>query len=184
MAKAYAIVAQFDTAPDVYHAAEKVRDEGYRNWDVFTPFPIHGMDDAMGLKRSKVPMFTLIGGVTGFALGNLMSWYMGAYDYDLLVGGKPYFSPIFTFPISYELTILLAAFGTLFGMFFTNKLPRHNHPIFNYKDMAALTDDKFAVMIESSDEQFADRPVRQLFKDLGATDVTAIYEDAPEEPES
>ena len=80
------------------HAAEKVRDAGFRSWDVFTPFPVHGMDKAMGLRNSKVGWFSFLGGVTGYTTGMLMIWFMNAFDYPILVGGKPMFSPFSAFP--------------------------------------------------------------------------------------
>ena len=95
------------------HAAEKVRDAGLPRWDVFTPFPVHGMDHAMGLKNSKVGWFSFIGGVTGYTTGMLMIWWMNAVDYPIVIGGKPMFSPFAAFPPSYELTILFGAFGSL-----------------------------------------------------------------------
>ena len=120
----YGVLAEFDTPADVMAAAEKVRDAGYTQWDVHTPFPIHGMDEAMGVKNSKVGWFTFCGGMTGFFGGNLMIWFMNSFDYGIVVGGKPLYSPMFAFPVSYELTILLSAFGSLFGMLFLNRLPR------------------------------------------------------------
>src|SRR5262245_30841710 len=100
----YGLIAEFKTVTAVYHAAEKIRDAGFRNWDVLSPFPIHGIDQAMGIKRSKVPRFTLTGGILGCLSGVLLVWYMNAYDYPLTVGGKPFFSFIFPFPVFYELT--------------------------------------------------------------------------------
>ena len=112
-----AYLPPFNSAKDIFEAAGKVREKGYTNWECYTPIPIHGLDAQMGYSRSKVPCFTLAGGVTGFFTGMLIVWFMNSYDYPLIVGGKPYFSAIFPFPVFYELTILFAAFGTLFGMF-------------------------------------------------------------------
>jgi len=114
-AKPLGLLAQFENAADIIHAAIAVRDAGFRKWDVFTPFPIHGMDDAMALTSSKVGYFTFAGGITGFFTGMTMIWFMNKFDYPLVVGGKPLFTPLYAFPVSYELTILLSAFGTLFG---------------------------------------------------------------------
>ena len=107
----YAIMAEFENPAAILQAANKVRAEGFRNWDVFTPFPIHGMDRAMGIKNSKVGWFSFIGGVTGYATGMLMIWYMNTVNYPIVIGGKPMFSPFSAFPPSYELTILFGAFG-------------------------------------------------------------------------
>src|SRR3954463_3288724 len=112
-APSYGVIATFEDVPSLYHAAEKVRDAGYRNWDCISPLPIHGLDKAMGLRRSIVPRISLAGGITGFFTGMSMIWYTDKFDYPLTVGGKPFFSPMFAFPISYELTILFTAFATL-----------------------------------------------------------------------
>lgn len=177
MRKIHGILALFETVPEIYRAAHSVRKAGYHDWDVLTPFPVHGMDHAMGLKRSKVPAFTLVGGVIGFAVGMFIAWYMGAYDYPLIVGGMPFFSPIFPFPVAFEMTILLAAFGTLGGMFVTNRLPMHHHPVMNYEKFRHLTDDKFAVLIEAEDVKFDLEATRSLLESLGPTEVTVIEEE-------
>jgi hypothetical protein len=100
--KPYGMIAEFRTAAAVLHAAEKVRNAGFSRWDVFTPFPVHGMDRAMGLRNSKVGWFAFLGGVTGYTTGMLMIWWMNAIDYPIVVGGKPMFSPYGAFPPSYE----------------------------------------------------------------------------------
>ncbi len=169
----FGIAATFWTAPDIYHACEKVRDAGYRRWDSYCPFPVHGLHHAMGLKRSRVPFFTFIGGMLGFLTGLTIVWYMNM-DYPLVVGGKPYFSPVFPFPIFYELTILLAAFGTLGGMFITNRLPRHNHPLFDYQPFLQTSDDRFMIVIESSDPAFDPDRVRALLEEAGGEEITVV----------
>lgn len=173
----YGIVATFDSAPSIYHAAEKVRDAGFKKWDCFTPFPVHGLNHAMGLRRSHVPKLTLLGGLTGFTTGMLITWFMGAIDYPLIVGGKPLFSPIFVFPVAYELTILLGAFGTLFGMFLFNLLPRHHHPVFNHERWVSFSDDKFLLMIESSDPQFNLENTRSFLEEIGGQEISEIKDD-------
>ena len=125
----------------------------------------------MGTRRSKVPFFTFFGGITGTTIAVLMVWFMNAYDYPLIVGGKPYFSPIFPFPVFFELTILLAAFGTFFGMFITNKLPRHNHPLFEHPGFQRATDDHFWIVIETGDPQFNLSQTEALLKEIGGQDI-------------
>ncbi|BET69617.1 DUF3341 domain-containing protein [Opitutales bacterium ASA1] len=168
------LIARFDSPGAAMHAAEAVRDAGYTKWDVVTPFPIHGMDAAMGLKRSFVPRFTLLGGMTGFTIGMSMIWFMNAYDYPLVVGGKPLFSPMFAFPVSYELTILLAAFGTIFGMFFLNRLPMHYHPVLKYDQVHRGTDDAFFIVIEARDPKFSRDGARKLLESVGGTDINEL----------
>lgn len=170
----YALLAEFETTADILHAAGSVRDAGYRNWDVFTPFPVHGMDEAMGLKKSPVGWFTFLGGATGFTCGMLMIWWMNAYDYPLDVGGKPIFSPIFSFPVAYELTILLGAFGSLGGMMILNRLPRLHHPLFKSERFARVTNDRFFIAIEARDPKFNDVETRRLLETAGSRHVEEV----------
>lgn len=168
--------ALFDSASAIYHAAERVRDAGYQRWDAHTPFPVHGLDGAMGLRRSRVPAFALTGGAIGFFTGMLLAWYMGEFDYPLIVGGKPLFSPIFSFPVAYELTILFAAFGSFFGMFITNLLPMHYHPVMNHPGWAAVTDDRFLIYIESADALFDREKTRAFLEDIGGREIVELPE--------
>jgi hypothetical protein len=174
--KPYGIIAEFDTPADAMHAAEKVRDAGFRRWDVFTPFPVHGMDRAMGLKNSKVGWFAFIGGVTGYTCGMLMIWYLNAVDYPILVGGKPMFSPYSAFPPSYELTILFGAFGSLGGMLFLNKLPRLHHPLLKHRRFAQATHDKYFIVIETDDPKYSETETRQLLEIAGSKHIEMVEE--------
>jgi hypothetical protein len=172
----YGILAEFDTPAAVMAAAERLRDAGFRRWDVHTPYPVHGMDQAMGLKNSRVGWFAFLGGVTGYTSGMLMIWFMNAYDYPLIVGGKPLFSPFFPFPVSYELTILLASFGSLFGMLFLNRLPRLHHPLLKNRRFAGATHDKFIVVIESSDPKYSEADTRKLLEAAGGRHIELVEE--------
>ncbi len=172
----YAIMAEFETPAATLHAAQKVHDAGYRNWDVFTPFPIHGMDRAMGIHNSKVGWFSFIGGCTGYATGMLMIWFMNAHDYRIQIGGKPMFSPFSAFPPSYELTILFGAFGALLGMLFLNRLPRLHHPLLKNRRFALATHDRFFVVIETSDAKFSDDETRRLLESLGSRHIEWVEE--------
>ena len=170
----YGLIAEFSTAADIMHAAEKVRDAGYRRWDVFTPFPVHGMDKAMGLKNSKVGWFTFIGGCIGYTSGMLMIWWMNAYDYPIVIGGKPMFSPFGAFPPSYELTILLGSFGTLFGMLFLNRLPRLYHPLLKHRRFALVTHDRYFLVIETTDARFSLTETRKLLEGLHPASIEEV----------
>lgn len=170
----HGLVATFDSAPGVYHAAEKVRDAGYKFWDCITPFPIHGLDRAMGVKRSIVPRFSLAGGIIGFCTGMSMIWFMNAHDYPLVVGGKPYFSPMFAFPVSYELTILFTAFATIGGMFFLNRLPMHYHPVLKHDKIHTAMDDHFLIVIEARDPNFDPVRTRALLEKAGGRDIKEL----------
>ena len=176
LSKQYGILAEFETPASAMHAAEQVRDAGYRKWDVHTPFPVHGMDQAMGLKNSPVGFFTFFGGVTGLTLGMTMIWWMNKFDYAIVVGGKPLFSPLFAFPVSYELTILLGAFGTLFGMFFLNRLPRLHHPLLKHPRFKGASHDKFYVVIECADLKYSATETRALLEKAGGKHIEMVEE--------
>ena len=170
------MIATFDTAAEIYHAAQLVRDAGYKHWDCITPCPVHGLDGAMGLRRSIVPRISLIGGIIGFCTGMTLIWWTGAVDYPLIVGGKPYFSPLFAFPVSYELTILFTAFATIFGMFFLNRLPMHYHPVLKAPQFVRALDDRFYIVIESNDPKFNATETRALLERVGGKDIVEIEE--------
>ncbi len=174
--KPYGIIAQFDKPAEAMHAAEKVRDAGFSKWDVFTPFPVHGMDKAMGMKSSKVGWFSFLGGVTGYTTGMVMIWWMNAYDYPILIGGKPMFSPFGAFPPSYELTILLGSFGAIFGMLFLNRLPRLHHPLLKHRQFAQATHDKFFIVIETADPKYSDTETRKLLESSGSKLIQMVEE--------
>ena len=176
MKKNYGIIAAFDTTPELYHACEKVRDAGYSQWDALTPFPVHGLDAAMGIRRSKVPRVSLVGGITGFFTGMTLIWWTNAFDYPLIVGGKPYFSPMFAFPVSYELTILFTAFATIIGMFVINGLPRHYHPVMKAPQFVRALDDRFFIVIESNDPKFNASQTRDFLAKIGGKDIAELEE--------
>jgi hypothetical protein len=172
--KPYGLIARFETPGALYRAAERVRDAGYKRWDCLSPMPIHGLDNAMGAKRSIVPRFSLAGGITGFCTGMSMIWYMNAFDYKLTVGGKPLFSPLFAFPISYELTILFTAISTICGMFFLNGLTKLYHPVLKYGDIRRATDDGFFIVIEAGDPCYRAAETRALLERAGGLDISEL----------
>ena len=176
MSTPYGIIAEFNTPADAMHAAEKVRDAGFRKWDVFTPFPVHGMDKAMGLRNSKVGWFSFLGGVIGYTTGMLMIWFMNQFDYPVLIGGKPLFSPFSAFPPSYELTILLGAFGALGGMLILNRLPRLHHPLLKHKRFELVTHDKFFLVIETADPKYRESETRKLLESTGSKRIEMVEE--------
>jgi hypothetical protein len=175
-ANVYGLIAEFDTPAATMHAAEKVRDAGFKKWDVFTPFPVHGMDKAMGLKGSSVGWFSFIGGVTGYAVGNVMIWWMNGFDYAIVIGGKPMYSPYSAFPPSYELTILLGSFGALLGMLFLNRLPRLHHPLLKHRRFALATHDRFFIVIETADAKFSETETRKLLEAAGSKHIEMVEE--------
>jgi hypothetical protein len=174
MSEVFGIMAEFKSPHDIFEAAGKIRDAGFKRWDTFTPFPVHGLDQQMGLRRSKVPCLTLVCGITGFTTGVLITWYMNGYDYPLVVGGKPYWSMIYPFPVFYECTILFSAFGAFFGQFLFNLLPQHYHPVFNSEQFERASDNAFFVVIETRDPLYEETRVRALLESLGAFNITLV----------
>ena len=172
--QSYGLLAEFETPADLMHAAEKVRDAGFRRWDVFTPYPVHGMDKAMGLKNSKVGWFSFFGGVTGYTTGMLLIYLTNRIDYPILIGGKPMFSPFAAFPPSYELTILLVAFGALFGMLILNRLPRLHHPLLKHERFRLATHDRYFLVIETADPRYRDAETRQLLESTGSKRIEMV----------
>ncbi|RYG18855.1 DUF3341 domain-containing protein, partial [bacterium] len=179
------LLAEYDTAADVVHAAEKVRDAGYKNWDTHTPFPIHGMDKAMGLKDSILGLIVFPVGVLGTTAAFTMMHWMNGIDYPLVIGGKPAGAPgtlPSMIPIMFELTVLFSAFAIVFGMFGLNKLPRHHHPIFNASDrFNRATDDKFFVSIEGEDPKFNLEKTKRLLESTHPVHIELVNHDAAED---
>ncbi len=175
----YGVAAEFDSASQLFKAAEKIRDAGYQKFDVFSPFPIHGMDKAMGLKKSLLGMIIFCGGLTGFLTAICLEFIPSSIIYPLIVMGKP--TNLFTvpafFPIMFELTILLSAFTAVFGMLIMNGLPRWNHPMFNWDRFKKVSDDKFFCIIEARDRQFSESKVKELLESLGGQNITRVQED-------
>lgn len=169
-------LAEFGTTADVLHAAEKVRDAGFKKWDVHTPFPVHGMDRAMGLGDSKLGLICFVMGLTGFIGGFVMIWWMNGVDYPLIVGGKPGFTPPSMVPILFECTVLLSSFGAVFGMLGLNQLPRHHHPVFESDRFAHATDDRFFISIEAGDELFKVEDTKTFLDSLEPEHLELIYD--------
>jgi hypothetical protein len=171
------LLAEFNTPGEVLHAAEKLRDAGYTEFDTHSPFPIHGMDAAMGLKDSKLGLIVFPIALTGTTLAFLMMWWMNGVDYPLVIGGKPPYSLPSQVPIMFEVTILLSALATVFGMFHLNRLPRHHHPIFNSERFKGFSDDKFFLSVESSDPKWSLEKTKKLLESAHASHVELVYDD-------
>lgn len=167
-------VAEYSNPAEIYHACEEIRDAGYTKWDACTPFCVHGLDKAMGLKPSKLPWFVLGGGLTGGTTAMLFMLWTSVIDYPLNIGGKPLASVPAFIPITFELTVLFSAFSAFFGLWFLCGLPRLHYPPFAKKVFAGATDDKFLVVIESTDPNFDDEATKSLLEKTGATVVERV----------
>lgn len=169
----YGMMAEYATPADVYHAAEKVRDAGYAKWDLYTPFPIHGIEEAMGQKNTKLPLLCGIVGLSaagmGYALQHIISMM-----YPLVVQGKgPSDWPKFV-PITFEVGILLTAFTALLGMFALNGLPMWYHPLMKKRRFLRTSDDRFVICIEAADPKFDPAGTRELLASAGGTNIDLV----------
>lgn len=170
----YGALAEFKTPAALYKACERVRDAGYTHWDAHTPFPVHGLDRAMGLKRSLLPWIVLVLALGGAATGFALQTWVHMMAYPLTISGKPLFSwPAFV-PITFELGVLGGALGAVFGMFALNKLPMHHHPLFESESFRRFSDDRFFISIESWDPEFDAIRTADLLQGAGATHVELV----------
>lgn len=170
----HGVVARFGRPGDLVEAASRLRDAGYRRFDVYSPFPIHGMERAIGLGRSKVPMFTLTGGVFGLLFAELIQWWQSVVGYPLITGGKPLNSVEAFVPICFETTVLYASFGTIAGMLLLNGLPRLYHPLFRAGAFAKATDDGFFLAVAAGDPKFDPRETTQVLATLGGAEIELV----------
>ena len=173
----YGLLVEFESATDLVDAARQVRDAGYRNTDAFSPFPIHSIDEALGIKRSILPYLCFAGGILGLVSGIGLQYFVHVIDYPIIVGGRPHLSLPAMIPPAYELTILFTAFTAVLGMLFLNGLPRPYHPVFNVPRFALATREKFFLLIESNDEKFDYENTRKFLEGLeGGQEVFDVPE--------
>ena len=172
----HGLLAEFPHPGALLDAAKAVREAGYRQYDAHSPFPIHGMDAAMGLGNSIVGFLTLGGALTGLAVGTWLQWWTSAVDYPINISGKPLFAIEPSVPIMFELTILLGALGTVAGMFALNGLPRPWAPQFYSERFARVTDDAFFLYVSASDPRFDEAATAAVLRDAGALHVEAVRE--------
>lgn len=176
-APVHGLMAEFESPAAVYHAAEKVRDAGYKVWDVHAPFPIHGIEQAMGQKRTLLPFIMGGGALTGVLTAIGLQYFTNAIDYFFVVQGKDPYSWEAYVPVTFELGVLFSAFAALLGMLALNGLPRFNHPLFAKDSFLDSTDASYFIVIESRDAKFDPEGSAELLRDAGATNVEVV-EDA------
>jgi hypothetical protein len=172
----YGLVAEFDDAESLLKGVRKARLQGYRRFDAYSPFPIHGMDEEMELGNTYVPLLVLVGGILGAAAGFGMQYFSMVLHYPYIAGGKPYFSWPQFIPITFETGILFAAFFGVFGMLALNGLPRPYHPIFNALRSERISSDGFFLCIESDDPRFDVEETRAFLQALHPVEVSEVAE--------
>jgi hypothetical protein len=170
----FGALAEFLTPSDLYRACELVRDAGYTRWDAHTPFPVHGLEGAMGMTRSKLPWIVLVMALGGAATGFALQTWVHTTAYPLTISGKPYFTWPAFIPITFELGVLGGALGAVFGMLGMNKLPMHHHPLFEVPRFGRFADDRFFISIESWDPKFDVSRTVELLRSAGSSHVELV----------
>lgn len=170
----HGVAARFADATELVRAARGAHARGYRRMDAYSPFPIHEMDEALGVRRTILPMLVLAAGIAGCVGGFAMQYWMNAVDYPLNIGGKPLVSWPQWVPVAFECTVLLAAMTAAFGMFALNGFPQPYHPMFNVRGFDRVTTDAFFLCIEADDPMFDAAETERFLKSLGASEVTEV----------
>lgn len=168
------LLAEFANPGELYQAVKELRKAGYSRIDTFSPFPIHGMDRAMGLGPSPLGYLAIVGGLAGVGLAMLMQWYMNAHDYALNISGMPFFAWEQSVPVTFEVTVLLAAVTAVVGMLAMNRLPRPYNPLFYSERFGRATDDSFFVQVSILDRGFDRAGTADALRDLGALYVEYV----------
>ena len=167
-------MAEFDTPADLVKAAGKAREAGYRRMDAYSPYPIEEVVEALHFHDRRLPLLVVAGGIVGGLSGYLMQYYAAAVDYPLNVGGKPPHSWPMFIPVTFEMTILVAAFAAVFGMLALNKLPMPYHPVFNVPEFAMASRNKFFLCIEARDPKFDQAEVTRFLETLSPSEIHEV----------
>lgn len=161
----YGIIAEFDDPEHLVEATRHVYERGFRMMEAYTPFPVHGLPDALGFKHNKIPAVVLIGGIVGGLTGFFMQYYSAVLSYPLNIGGRPFNSWPAFIPITFEMTVLFAALSAVFGMLGLNGLPRPHHPVFNAPNFALASRNRFFLCIQARDPLFDIETVRKVLEE-------------------
>jgi Protein of unknown function (DUF3341) len=172
--KVYGVIGGFEDPHDLVDAGRKIREMGYTKLDAMTPFPVHGIDDALGIPYSKLGWIAVVIGLCGTTTAAVLIWYVGAIQDRFVIGGKPLFDFSFSIPPMFELTILFTAFATFLGMWAMNGLPRLYHPSMNYRNSHRASDDRFLLVIEADDPKFDAQKSADHLRSVGAAEVEVV----------
>jgi hypothetical protein len=174
------MVGLYDSPDDLVRAASAVRAAGYRKWDCHTPYPVHGLPKAMGLRPSPIAFLALGAGFTGGIIAMLMQWWMSAVDYPIVIGGKPLFSWPAFIVLTFELFVLGTALATITYLVLFGRLGRWHSPLHDSDIMKHVTSDRFAVVLEARDGRFSEASAKALLEKTGCRDVRPLYENETE----
>lgn len=173
----HGLLAEYTTPQELLQAARRVRDAGFSRWDTFSPFPVHGIDPAMGIRRTRLPWIVFAAGLAGGSLALFFQWWTSSVDYKWIVSGKPFWSVPANIPITFELTVLFAALSCFTAMIVLNRLPMPSHPLDRYRRFARVTDDRFFVLVQASDPKFDERETAKLLESTSPRSIETIMED-------
>ncbi len=182
MTQLYGLLAEFDQPQPLLDAAHKTYNAGYTKTEAYTPFPLDALNDALGRKDSKFPFIVFLGGLTGGIVGFGMQYISMVYLYPYQIGGKPLNSWPAFIPVTFELTVLMAALTAVIGMIFLNGLPEPYHPVFNAPEFSRASLDKFFLCIEAADPKFDLAETRRFLESLHATQVIAVDRSQGDDP--
>ena len=183
--KVYAAMGAFSEPTELVKAGRKIREMGYTKIDAMTPFPVHGIDDAIGIPRSPIGWIVIFFSMAGTATAIFLQWFTGATPltslvkyglsgYPLVIGGKPLFDFSFSIPVAFELTVLFTAFASFWGLWIICGLPRMYHPSMNYRNAHRASDDRFLLVIEADDPKFEPLKTSEHLRSVGAQDVEVV----------
>lgn len=172
----YGLMAEYEDAPALAEATRRARGAGYQKVEAYTPHPDHEVQEAIGMKRNLIPYIVAAGGIAGLLGGYALQWWTQVVAYPLNIGGRPLNSAILFMPVTFEMTILLAAFGAVFGMLMLNGLPLPYHPVFNVDRFARASRDRFFLVIEADDPNFNYAQTRSFMASTGAREVMDVPE--------
>lgn len=172
----HGLMAEFDSAQQLLDAALEARAAGFTRTDAYSPFPIHGMAEAVGFQERLIPKFVFVAGLVGGLAGFGLQYWTSVIDYPLNIGGRPYYSWVSFIPVTFELTILFAAFTAVISMIVLNGLPQPYHPVFNAPSFARASQDRFFLAIEASDPRFDAEKTRAFLSGLNPREVVAVDE--------
>lgn len=171
------LLARYENVDALLDACAQVRDAGYRQWDALTPFPVHGIEAAMGNRRTRLPWIVFAGGAAGASLGLWLTWWTHAVSYPLVISGKPFFALPAYIPVVFELTVLFAALTAFVSMIALNGLPRPHHPLFGARGFDKVTDDGLFIFVDVADRMFDRVATAKLLEETGALSVEEVRDE-------
>jgi hypothetical protein len=172
--KVYAVMGEFSEPEDLVEAGRRIRAMGYSKIDAMTPFPVHGIDEAIGIPYSKIGWIVICGALAGITTAQVLIYYVGAIDYPLIIGGKPLFDFTYSIPPTFELAVLFSAITTFMCTWALSGLPRLYHPSMNYRNAHRASDDRFLLVVEADDPKFDAQKTAQDMRSVGANDVEVV----------